>query len=134
MGETTGQRAAVSSGTAALHLAMILAGVKAGDEVLCSTLTFVASANPIVYLGAEPVFLDSESGSWNMDPHLLEEELFSAARRGRLPRAVVLVHLHRDHEQSDEHRPRAPRSSPDTCSGAERDRAQRVNALSATPA
>jgi pyridoxal phosphate-dependent aminotransferase EpsN len=86
--------AAVSSGTAALHLALRSLGVGPGDEVLCSTLTFVASANPIVYQGAAPVFVDSEPASWNMDPALLAAELDRAARRGRLPRAVVLVHLY----------------------------------------
>ena len=86
--------AAVSSGTAALHLAVRLAGVTRGDEVFCSTLTFVASANPIVYQAASPVFIDSDSESWNMDPALLSEELDRCARRGRLPKAVILVHLY----------------------------------------
>lgn len=86
--------AAVSSGTAALHLALILAGVGPGDEVLVSSLTFSASANPIVYLGARPTFIDSEPGSWNMDPALLAQTLEERARAGRLPRAVVLVHLY----------------------------------------
>jgi dTDP-4-amino-4,6-dideoxygalactose transaminase len=86
--------AAVSSGTAALHLALRRLGVGPGDEVLCSTLTFVASANPIVYQGASPVFVDSEPSSWNMDPALLAAELDRAAHRGRPPRAVVLVHLY----------------------------------------
>ena len=85
---------ALSSGTAAVHLALLLAGVGPGDEVLVSTLTFVASVNPIVYLGATPVFIDSDRASWNMDPALLEEALDARARRGRLPRAVVLVHLY----------------------------------------
>jgi dTDP-4-amino-4,6-dideoxygalactose transaminase len=86
--------AAVSSGTAALHLALQLVGVEAGDEVLCSTLTFVATANPIRYLGATPVFVDSDGISWNMDPHLLCEALDDRARRGKLPKAVILVHLY----------------------------------------
>jgi dTDP-4-amino-4,6-dideoxygalactose transaminase len=86
--------AAVSSGTAALHLAVRLAGVTRGDEVFCSTLTFVASANPIVYQAASPVFIDSDPASWNMDPALLSEELDRCARRGRLPKAVILVHLY----------------------------------------
>ncbi len=85
---------ALSSGTAALHLALLHLGVGAGDSVIVSTLTFAASANPVCYLGAEPVFVDSELGSWNMDPGLLEEALADAARRGRLPKAVVLVHLY----------------------------------------
>jgi pyridoxal phosphate-dependent aminotransferase EpsN len=85
---------ALSSGTAALHLALQLLGVAAGDEVLVSTLTFVASVNPIRYLGASPVFVDSERASWNMDTALLAEELDRRARRGRLPTAVVVVHLY----------------------------------------
>jgi pyridoxal phosphate-dependent aminotransferase EpsN len=84
---------ATSSGTAALHLALILAGVETGDEVLVSTLTFAASANPVVYLGGRPTFLDSERVSWNMDPSLLEKTLAQRARRRHLPKAVVLVHL-----------------------------------------
>jgi pyridoxal phosphate-dependent aminotransferase EpsN len=86
--------AAVSSGTAALHLALILAGVGAGDDVYVSTLTFSASANPIAYLGARPVFVDSERTSWNMDPALLAEALEARARSNRLPKALVLVHLY----------------------------------------
>lgn len=85
---------ALSSGTAALHLALRLAGVGPGDEVLASTLTFVASVNPIAYLGATPVFIDSEPASWNMDPTLLEEALEQRARAGRPPKAVVVVHLY----------------------------------------
>lgn len=85
---------AVSSGTAALHLALKLVGVGPGDEVLVSTLTFSASVNPIRYLGAAPVFIDSERTSWNMDPALLSEELEARARAGRLPRAVIVVHLY----------------------------------------
>ncbi len=85
---------ALSSGTAALHLSLLLAGVGPGDEVLVSSLTFSASANPVVYLGARPVFIDSETTSWNMDPALLAETLERKARQGRLPKAVVLVHLY----------------------------------------
>lgn len=85
---------ALSSGTAALHLALLLAGVGAGDEVLVATLTFAASANPVVYLGGRPVFIDSERTSWNMDPELLAETLAVKARQGRLPKAVVVVHLY----------------------------------------
>jgi len=85
---------ALSSGTAALHLALQLVGVGPGDEVLASTLTFVASVNPIAYLGARPVFIDCEASSWNMDPALLEETLEQKARAGRLPKAVVVVHLY----------------------------------------
>lgn len=86
--------AAVSSGTAALHLALQLIGVAQGDEVFCSTLTFIATANPITYLGAKPVFIDSERTSWNMNPDLLREALEQRAKRGLLPKAVVLVHLY----------------------------------------
>jgi dTDP-4-amino-4,6-dideoxygalactose transaminase len=91
-----GSRHAVclSSGTAAIHLALILAGVRQGDEVLASTLTFSASVNPICYLGATPVLIDSERRSWNIDPSLLAEELRNRVRTGRLPRAVVVVHLY----------------------------------------
>jgi pyridoxal phosphate-dependent aminotransferase EpsN len=85
---------ALSSGTAALHLALLLAGVGPGDEVLVSTLTFSASVNPAVYLGAHPAFVDSERVSWNLDPALLEEALEERARAGRLPKAVVVVHLY----------------------------------------
>jgi len=85
---------ALSSGTAALHLALQLAGVGQGDEVLAPTFTFSASVNPIVYLGARPVLIDSETCSWNMDPALLAEVLHQRARRGRLPAAVVVVHIY----------------------------------------
>lgn len=85
---------AVSSGTAALHLALQLVGVGAGDEVFCSTLTFVATANPILYLGAQPVFIDSDRTTWNMDPVLLAQALEQRAKQGKLPKAVVLVHLY----------------------------------------
>ena len=85
---------ALSSGTAALHLALIHLGVEPGDEVLVSTLTFVASANPIVYLGARPVFIDSERVSWNLDPALVVETIERKARQGRLPKAVIPVHLY----------------------------------------
>ena len=86
--------AALSSGTAAIHLALKGLGVRPGDEVFCSTLTFSASANPIFYESATPVFIDSERTSWNMDPELLREELAACARRGNLPRAVVVVDLY----------------------------------------
>ncbi len=84
---------AVSSGTSALHLALRLAGVKPGDPVLCSTLTFIASANPIVYLGGVPVFIDSEPDTWNIDPDLVEAELEERARLGTVPKAMVVVDL-----------------------------------------
>ena len=86
--------AAVSSGTAALHLALRLVGVEPGDEVFCSTLTFIASASPIIYLGAKPVFIDSDRISWNMNPHLLREALAKRAQVNKLPKAVILVHLY----------------------------------------
>jgi dTDP-4-amino-4,6-dideoxygalactose transaminase len=85
---------AVTSGTAALHLALQLVGVGAGDEVFCSSLTFSASANPIVYLGAKPVFIDSDRVSWNMNPELLQAALAERAKVGKLPKAVILVHLY----------------------------------------
>lgn len=86
--------AALSSGTAAIHLGLRLLGVGPGDEVLCSTLTFVATANPILYLGARPAFVDSDRATWNLDPALLVETLERRSATGRLPRAVVVVHLY----------------------------------------
>ncbi len=86
--------AALSSGTAALHLALRILGIERGDEVVCSTFTFSASANPILYEGARPVFVDSDMATWNMDPVLLEEALKDAAERGKLPRAVIVVDLY----------------------------------------
>ena len=87
--------AALSSGTAGLHLALVLLGVGSGDEVLVPSLTFVASANAVVYAGARPVFLDSERGSWNVDPGLVEEELAARARAGReQPAALIGVDLY----------------------------------------
>ena len=85
---------ALNSGTAALHLALRLAGIQPGDRVFCSTLTFVASANAILYLGGEPVFLDSEPASWNMSPAALEKAFAAARNSGKLPRAVVVVNLY----------------------------------------
>jgi pyridoxal phosphate-dependent aminotransferase EpsN len=85
---------ALSSGTAAIHLALIGLGVKPGDEVLVSTLTFSASVNPIVYAGARPVLIDADAATWNMDPALLAEELEDCARRGKLPAAVIAVDLY----------------------------------------
>ena len=89
-----GHGAAVSSGTAALHLALRLVGVKSGDEVFCSTFTFIASASPITYLGAKPVFIDSDRTSWNMNPELLATALKQRAKVGKLPKAVIVVHLY----------------------------------------
>ena len=90
----TTRAVALASGTAALHLALRVLGVQRGDEVLCSTLTFAASANPIVYEGGTPVFIDSDATSWNIDPALLGEELARCASRGKLPRAVIVVDLY----------------------------------------
>lgn len=86
---------ALSSGTAAIHLALIACGVQAGDEVVCQSFTFCASANPVTYLGAVPVFVDSEPESWNMDPALLEQAILDRmARTGRTPKAIVVVALY----------------------------------------
>jgi pyridoxal phosphate-dependent aminotransferase EpsN len=94
--ETVGvpHAAALSSGTGALQLALLLLGVGPGDEVLVSSLTFAASANVVAYLGATPVFIDSNRETWNMDPGLLEEELAVCARRGKLPKAIIVVDLY----------------------------------------
>jgi dTDP-4-amino-4,6-dideoxygalactose transaminase len=86
--------AALSSGTSALHLALILLGVKAQDTVFCQSLTFSASANPIAYQGAIPVFIDSEIDTWNMDPVLLRTALVEAKQFGKLPKAIIPVHLY----------------------------------------
>ena len=88
-----GHAVALSSGTAALHLALVLLGVGPGDEVLVPTLTFVATANAVTYVGAKPVFIDSELRSWNVDPELIDAELNERAARGRLPAAVITVDL-----------------------------------------
>ncbi|UTR14879.1 aminotransferase class I/II-fold pyridoxal phosphate-dependent enzyme [Salipaludibacillus sp. LMS25] len=85
---------ALSSGTAAIHLALSLLNVGRGDRVFCSTFTFVASANPIIYQGAEPVFIDSEPDSWNMSPQALERAFKEAEAKNKLPKAVVVVHLY----------------------------------------
>jgi pyridoxal phosphate-dependent aminotransferase EpsN len=85
---------ALSSGTAALHLAMLLLDIEAGQEVLCATLTFSASANAITYVGAHPVFIDCDRKTWNLDPELLEEELAACAEIGRRPKAVIAVDLY----------------------------------------
>ncbi len=84
---------ALASGTAAMHLALRLVGVTEGDEVFSPTLTFVGGVNPICLLGAKPIFLDSETKSWNLDPGVLEIALTAKADRNRLPRAVVVTHL-----------------------------------------
>mgnify|MGYP000697529508 CR=1 FL=1 len=89
-----GHAAAVSSGTAAIHLGLVLLGVKPGDTVFCSSLTFVGSCNPILYCGAQPVFVDSEPSTWNMSPAALERAFEWAKAHGRLPKAVVIVNLY----------------------------------------
>ncbi len=89
----THESVALNSGTSALHLAMVLLGVSQGDEVICQSFTFCASANPIVYLGAKPIFVDSEMDTWNMDPELLEDAILSRIASGRKPKAIVIVHL-----------------------------------------
>lgn len=94
--------AAVSSGTAAIHLALRLLGVKRGDRVFCSSLTFTASANPIVYEGAEPVFIDSEPDTWNMSPKALERALNEAKKANQLPKAVIVVNLYGQSAKMDE--------------------------------
>jgi dTDP-4-amino-4,6-dideoxygalactose transaminase len=86
--------AALSSGTAGLHLALVLLGVGPGDEVFVPTLTFAATANAVVYVGARPVFLDCDAATWTLDPKLLEETLAERARQNRLPKAVIAVDLY----------------------------------------
>ena len=94
--------AAVSSGTAAIHLALRLLGVERSDVVFCSSLTCIASANPILYQGAEPVFIDSEPDTWNMSPQALERAMDAAKREGKLPKAVVVVNLYGQSAKMDE--------------------------------
>ncbi|MES2812662.1 MAG: aminotransferase class I/II-fold pyridoxal phosphate-dependent enzyme [Bacteroidota bacterium] len=86
--------AALSSGTAALHLALVVLGVQSGDEVLCQSMTFSASANPIVYLGATPIFVDSELETWNICPNALEEAILDRISKGKKPKAIIAVHLY----------------------------------------
>lgn len=86
--------AALSSGTAALHLGLILLGVKKDDEVICQSMTFSASANPIVYLGAIPIFVDSEPDTWNMCPTALEDAIKDRIAKGKKPKAIIAVHLY----------------------------------------
>lgn len=94
--EYTGAKYAValSSGTAAIHLALLVLGVQPDEDVFVSTLTFAASVNPILYVNAKPVFIDSESNSWNLDPNLLEDLLKARAKNNKLPKAVIPVHLY----------------------------------------
>ncbi|MGG8497336.1 aminotransferase class I/II-fold pyridoxal phosphate-dependent enzyme [Tenacibaculum sp. TC6] len=86
--------ACLASGTSALHLALILAGVRTGDEVLCQSMTFSASANPITYQGAMPVFVDSEKDTWNICPKALEEAIEDRLSKGKNPKAIIVVHLY----------------------------------------
>jgi len=94
--EYTGAKyaAAVNSGTAAIHLALIMLGVEAGDEVICSTFTFAGSVNPVAYQKAVPVFVDSETLTWNMSPELLEEAIEDRIKKGKKPKAIIFVHLY----------------------------------------
>ena len=85
---------ALSSGTAALHLGLILLGVQSGDEVICQTMTFSASANPILYQGATPVFIDSELETWNLCPIALEKAIVARIEKGKKPKAIIAVHLY----------------------------------------
>jgi dTDP-4-amino-4,6-dideoxygalactose transaminase len=85
---------ALSSGTAAIHLGLILLGVQAGDEVICQSFTFSASANPILYQGAIPVFVDSEEQTWNLCPVALEEAILDRIQKGKQPKAIIAVHLY----------------------------------------
>lgn len=86
--------AALSSGTAALHLALVLLGIKPGDVVICQSMTFSASANPIVYMGATPLFVDSETDTWNICPELLEKAIKESLKKGTKPKAIIVVHLY----------------------------------------
>lgn len=86
--------AALSSGTAAIHLGLILLGVQPGDEVICQSMTFSASANPIAYLGAKPVFVDSEADTWNLSPEWLEKAIEDRMAKGKKPKAIIVVHLY----------------------------------------
>lgn len=89
------QITALASGTSAIHLALVLLGIGKGDEVICQSFTFAASANPICYVGATPILVDSETGTWNMSPELLEEAIIDRKKKnGKLPRAIIVVHLY----------------------------------------
>ena len=94
--------AALSSGTAAIHLALIMLNVKAGDEVICQSKTFSASANPIVYQGAQPVFIDSEESTWNLCPIQLRIAIEDRIAKGKKPKAIIAVHLYGMPYQVDE--------------------------------
>src|SRR5690625_2576893 len=94
--------AALSSGTAAIHLGLILLNVKKGDEVICQSMTFSASANPVLYQGAKPVFVDSEKDTWNMCPNALEEAISDRIELGKKPKAIIAVHLYGMPYKADE--------------------------------
>lgn len=94
--------AALNSGTSAIHLALILLGVKAGDEVICQSMTFSASANPILYQGAIPVFVDSEPETWNICPEFLEVAIQDRIKKGKIPKAIIAVHLYGNPYKVDE--------------------------------
>ena len=85
---------ALSSGTSAIHLALVMLGVKQSDEVICSSFTFSASVNPICYLGATPILVDSENDTWNICPKLLEQAINQRIEKGKLPKAIIIVHLY----------------------------------------
>ncbi|HEU4495815.1 MAG TPA: DegT/DnrJ/EryC1/StrS family aminotransferase [Flavobacterium sp.] len=96
------QVGALSSGTAAIHLGLIILGVKAGDEVICQSMTFSASANPIMYQGATPIFIDSEPDTWNICPIALEEAIVDRIAKGKKPKAIIAVHLYGMPYKADE--------------------------------
>ena len=85
---------ALNSGTSALHMSLILLGIKKGDEFLCQTLTFAATVNPIIYQGATPIFIDSEMDTWNISPDILEKAIKDRIKKGNLPKAIIIVHLY----------------------------------------
>lgn len=89
----THQVVALNSGTSALHLSLVLLGIGTGDEVICQSFTFCASANPVVYLGGKPIFVDSEVESWNINPEILEDTILSRLAIGKKPKAIIVVHL-----------------------------------------
>ncbi len=93
---------ALNSGTSAIHLALQLLGVSKGDEVLCQSFTFIASVNPVLYQGATPVFVDSESETWNMSPELLEQAIINRIENFKKPKAIIAVHLYGSPYKVDE--------------------------------
>ena len=93
---------ALNSGTSAIHLALIMLGIKAGDEVICQSMTFSASANPILYQGAIPIFVDSEKDTWNICPENLEIAIRDRVKKGKKPKAIIAVHLYGNPYKIDE--------------------------------